>query len=228
MFKTYREAQAFFGHCYKWTKKQDGILYTLSLAPRLAHNRIEIICNGCGKPTIVSLARHGFCKDCVSNGVGRKAQSAKMSAMYRADGNPNYVDGGARQTFRQKPEGKQWAKKVKERDKACLICGGTDNLHAHHVLPSALAPEYALDVENGVTLCRFHHITLHVNRLDLVMFPALVNVVDRRTAFLNSLEAQSLRDAPYVEHDSFALIRCLPKNYGKALLAMHPSFAYKM
>ena len=54
-----------------------------------------------------------------------------------------------------------FAGKVKERDGACVECGATSTLHAHHIKPKALHPELAKDPDNGVTLCAKHHRQAH-------------------------------------------------------------------
>jgi len=55
-----------------------------------------------------------------------------------------------------------WAKIVKKRDKQqCQICGSKDNLITHHIFPKAEYPQLCLNVNNGVTLCRDHHLETH-------------------------------------------------------------------
>jgi len=51
--------------------------------------------------------------------------------------------------------------KVRERDGACVKCGSTEYLHAHHVKPKSLFPELAKDPNNGITLCAKHHREAH-------------------------------------------------------------------
>lgn len=53
-----------------------------------------------------------------------------------------------------------WVKQVKKRDnKTCKInnkeCNG--RLEAHHILPWRDYPELRYDINNGITLCKFHH-----------------------------------------------------------------------
>lgn len=56
----------------------------------------------------------------------------------------------------------KWAQDVKKRDGyKCVICGRTDGLDAHHIIPKKDHPEYEFQVENGVTLCREHHAMVH-------------------------------------------------------------------
>ena len=37
--------------------------------------------------------------------------------------------------------------------KVCALCGGTDKLEAHHMMPFHLHPELELDVNNLIPLC---------------------------------------------------------------------------
>ena len=62
-----------------------------------------------------------------------------------------------RQTF----EYTLWRKSVFERDNyTCVVCGNTGGyLHAHHIKRLADFPELALEISNGVTMCKgCHHI----------------------------------------------------------------------
>lgn len=53
---------------------------------------------------------------------------------------------------------KNWSMQVKERDRfKCAICGGTEELQAHHILEKKMFPKYMLDLDNGITLCSRHH-----------------------------------------------------------------------
>lgn len=54
-----------------------------------------------------------------------------------------------------------WGDKVKIRDGyKCVICGKPAN-NAHHLLYKGYFPEYANDVDNGITVCRRCHIAVH-------------------------------------------------------------------
>lgn len=56
----------------------------------------------------------------------------------------------------------KWAKQVKDRDgNRCVICGSTNCLHAHHIIPKEQHPELELMLNNGVTLCQTHHEMVH-------------------------------------------------------------------
>ena len=60
-----------------------------------------------------------------------------------------------------------WSAQIRERDTACLYCGSTSNLHAHHILSKVKHPEHALFLNNGITLCEPCHIQEHTLNGDL-------------------------------------------------------------
>lgn len=45
---------------------------------------------------------------------------------------------------------------VRDRDKACGVCGRTEYLAAHHLI-GRMAKSVRLDLENGYTVCPLHH-----------------------------------------------------------------------
>ena len=56
--------------------------------------------------------------------------------------------------IRNSPEYNQWKNKVKHRDgNACRRCGFENNLHVHHIKPFKKYPEFAIELDNGLTLC---------------------------------------------------------------------------
>lgn len=62
--------------------------------------------------------------------------------------------------YRNSSASREWGKQVKNRDKwTCRIadnnCDG--RLEAHHILPWSNFPELRYEVNNGITLCHFHH-----------------------------------------------------------------------
>lgn len=55
-----------------------------------------------------------------------------------------------------------WSKRVRERDGwKCVICGYNQKCVAHHLDSYLAFPNKRYDVNNGVTLCRPHHIDFH-------------------------------------------------------------------
>ena len=58
------------------------------------------------------------------------------------------------QDIRKSPEYQRWRQDVKKRDEnICRICGVERNLHVHHIKPLATYPQFAIDLDNGLTLC---------------------------------------------------------------------------
>ena len=55
----------------------------------------------------------------------------------------------------------EWADAVKARDGACIDCGSTERLEAHHLVLKSKFPEVATELWNGITLCRKCHIAEH-------------------------------------------------------------------
>lgn len=56
---------------------------------------------------------------------------------------------------------RKWRKSVIERDGKCGMCGSEKDLEAHHIKHFAEYPELALDLNNGLTLCKSCHKKLH-------------------------------------------------------------------
>ena len=58
---------------------------------------------------------------------------------------------------------RQWRAKVIRRDGGCVICGSKKRRAAHHMNCWSYFPESRYDMENGVTLCGFHHMLFHTS-----------------------------------------------------------------
>lgn len=56
---------------------------------------------------------------------------------------------------------RKWREKIIQRDKACVMCGSTEKLEAHHIKPFSEYPELRMDEGNGITLCEKCHKRLH-------------------------------------------------------------------
>lgn len=53
---------------------------------------------------------------------------------------------------------RRWRQAVLFRDGyKCTRCGAETNLEVHHIYPVKLFPEMAIDIENGITLCKKCH-----------------------------------------------------------------------
>lgn len=70
-------------------------------------------------------------------------------------------DGREHPRRKQAAELLRWARAVILRDKACIRCGASEKLQAHHVEPYAEHPERRLDVDNGAALCPVCHHSQH-------------------------------------------------------------------
>ena len=56
--------------------------------------------------------------------------------------------------IRNSPEYNQWKNEVKHRDaNTCRRCGFESNLHVHHIKPFKKYPQFAVELDNGLTLC---------------------------------------------------------------------------
>ena len=54
-----------------------------------------------------------------------------------------------------------WKRTIQKRDKTCQVCGSINNLNAHHILHRKHYPKLALNVNNGILLCKQHHNESH-------------------------------------------------------------------
>ena len=63
---------------------------------------------------------------------------------------------------RKLPEYQRWRLEVRRRDEnACRVCGVQRNLHIHHIKPLEKYPEFATELDNGITLCGNCHTILN-------------------------------------------------------------------
>lgn len=87
----------------------------------------------------------------------------KLSLSHGGDGDLARIDRRREGTdVYRTSELSQWSRAVKQRDRrTCQHCGSNSYLHAHHIKPRILFPEYALEIDNGVTLCKTCHIAEH-------------------------------------------------------------------
>ena len=101
--------------------------------------------------------------------IGRKMSSdarKKMSMAKKGEQSWFIVGDYSFYAPRSRPGHTTWAKKVKERDQCCQLCGSEKQLTAHHLHSHFLHPESRFDITNGMTLCHTHHFLVHAaNRL---------------------------------------------------------------
>ena len=54
-----------------------------------------------------------------------------------------------------------WAQQIIKYHPFCYICGGRDNLEAHHIIPVSHSQKYKFTPTNGITLCKDCHWLVH-------------------------------------------------------------------
>lgn len=54
-----------------------------------------------------------------------------------------------------------WAQYIVKRHPFCVICGSTEDIEAHHIIPVSHSARFAYRFTNGITLCRKCHYLVH-------------------------------------------------------------------
>ena len=112
------------------------------------------------------------CQDCgVKLGAYKALRCRKCQGLFnRGENNPSWKPpeeriGSELEQLRNSIQYDEWRFAVYKRDSSlCGICGiRKDPMVAHHLDGFNLFPEKRFDVDNGVTLCDFHHISFHSN-----------------------------------------------------------------
>lgn len=230
-FASYLEAAEYSGRDTRTIRNYEGVLFAVDKSLRSRRAKLQS-CKICGNQFKSAENRNGYCPLCSQAGKGRQAQAALIKQRYQGTGNPNYVDGSTKQTFRHKRLGKRWTKTVIQQDGRCRSCGIEQQLQPHHVLPVALFPDYAIDLHNGITLCGHHHTELHRLRLDLLLLPtlfaSLAGALPLHEVLCCQPEFQALRQLPWQPFQKRELLRVTPKNYRRQILRLHPEFAQQV
>lgn len=82
--------------------------------------------------------------------------------------------------YRNSPASREWALQVKNRDEwSCRIADNNCDrkMVAHHILPWRDFPELRYEVNNGITLCHFHHPRKRKDEMKLIpTFQELVGI----------------------------------------------------
>jgi transposase len=92
-----------------------------------------------------------------------KMSKAKKGKYFGSD-NPNWKGNKVRPELRERRShiARKWRGLVLERDDFnCQVCGSSDKLHVHHILPFKNYPQRRWDLNNGVTLCVLCHEKAH-------------------------------------------------------------------
>jgi len=129
-------------------------------------------CPDCGKELTYStktnlnkaIRKNRLCRPCIqkgnTNGSGNKGR--KHSEETRKKQSVANGGSGILNNHLNRSQLGTWSKDVKKKDnKRCVYCGSTNKLHAHHILAKSKHPEWALFIDNGITLCEPCHIQEH-------------------------------------------------------------------
>lgn len=128
-----------------WFDEQEEFIKSLSVGCRKRVNVVCPVCNKKRKKTFGSLkqAPRTICASCAHiKSRGNASRKNKYS-----------TEEISKRVF--------FAKAVKRRDKACVICGSKIKLCAHHLESFKDNESIRYDISNGVTLCKPHHKKFH-------------------------------------------------------------------
>ncbi len=113
---------------------------------------IAFKCDGCGKKSFMrAYKRKRYCT--------HACFLKNASILPTLTGEKHYLWKGGNDPKRKNLTlNKKWRKAVLERDGyKCVYCGSNEKLEADHLWPAFFAPELALDIDNGQTLCQKCH-----------------------------------------------------------------------
>lgn len=125
---------------------------------------------------------------------------------------------------------REWARRVKKRDYRCRACGRIGWLQAHHIIPASIMPDLVLELFNGISLCMYHHVEIHRQKLDIELLPEMYAHLEAGREDLNViLENHPAFEAvimmPWKRLPKHELLRVIPKDYVKELRLRWPEFA---
>ena len=98
-----------------------------------------------------------FIQTLINNGYIKRVEENKFKITHWYENNGVGETAKKRLTY----EYRKWREAVLKRDKKCVKCGNTTNLHVHHILPFAYYPDERLNLNNGITLCEKCHREYH-------------------------------------------------------------------
>lgn len=170
----------------KTWKSKPGTALERQIVLNNAPSDVKCAC-GCGQFITVRSAREkakgkqngGYCKGHIWKGRALPENARQKMRDNHADfkgnknpnfgkglsgeSNPNWQGGKTLHYVKNNPPGvstKQdriFKKKIKERDKMCILCFGKKMLDVHHIEPWMEREDLRFDPLNCVTLCRPHH-----------------------------------------------------------------------
>lgn len=134
--------------------------------PKLSEQRKNFRCEICGKERWVqpsTLGQRRFCSHACANQAPDVIEKRRNRAGRK---NPNFKHGRkAGQQIRG------WSVLLKG-DDCCRVCGSTEALHLHHMIPRSKSTASRRDLRNGMTLCGSCHSKWH--RHSLVIYRDLI------------------------------------------------------
>ena len=141
---------------------------------RISKLKVEIICKSCKNIFQVPSYRMGYRTYCSKKCQGDKQKKILGEKHFNWKGNEVI-----KKNERNDSAYQQWVTKVKRRDKnKCRIksesCSGYNIIH--HILPWRLYIEERYNINNGITLCQFHHPRKRIDEQRMMLtFQGLVN-----------------------------------------------------
>ena len=145
------------------SRKSGGSKYKY---PKIMIEAIELYKKGLSTREIAekfSIKRPTVSKWMRDLGIAR-SRGAQMGGQ-KGKKNPNWKNGASLRNYgiRKTKEYQEWRMRVFERDSfKCCSCEEVGReLHAHHILSFIQYPLLRIDTNNGITLCKKCHLTLH-------------------------------------------------------------------
>ena len=106
-----------------------------------------------------------------------------------------------------------WSICVRFRDKKCMMCGTTENLHAHHCLvPKSKSTGTRFMLENGIALCyRCHMKIVHKGLERKDWFDRLKSVIDSMVRLKREAEiiAESRKEKTWSREELLSILEDL-------------------
>ena len=138
--------------------------------------KVTVMCEGCNNQFLTISSRLGKVKYCSNKcytkygGRGgcrnkgkhwnlKEETKKKISESQKGNKNHNWLGGITNP--RKNSESVMWSRRIKKRDKHCLICGSNKNLNSHHIESFNSNKELRYNDSNGIALCKPHHDAFH-------------------------------------------------------------------
>jgi hypothetical protein len=229
IFRTFQEAGKFYKRDFRTMKKFKGSLFLIDKSLPSASTK-WINCKSCGEQSPKSKARKGYCKNCTSEGLGKKNQGKIISKKYKGAGNPNYLNGLSTSLEYQSND---WYKIKKHLNyKTCAISGLTNNIDYHHIIPRWFCKIANIDIydkNNIIGLNHDYHKVVHHLQLDIELLPILYFLYKKdahqlQSQFVNLLQLYKVHQYPVHQLQSLNLFQLARYPGKKKLLDLLPEF----